>query len=100
MTEFRIWQIAGWTMLHYLWVGGVLGVIAVVGRRGCARREQTCVIWRRYAVSPSWALHLYYTAFLNAMVATTRTVSIASTPPRRRKSASFAPAARAATATA
>lgn len=33
MVEFRIWQIAGWTMLHYLWVGGVLGVIAVVLRR-------------------------------------------------------------------
>jgi len=34
MVEFRIWQIAGWTMLHYLWVGGLLGVIAVVLRRG------------------------------------------------------------------
>src|SRR5208337_769754 len=34
MVEFRIWQIAGWTMLHYLWVGGVLGVIALVLRRG------------------------------------------------------------------
>ncbi len=33
MVEFRIWQIAGWTMLHYLWAGGVLGVIAVVLRR-------------------------------------------------------------------
>ena len=33
MVEFRIWQIAGWTMLHYLWVGGVLGVIALVLRR-------------------------------------------------------------------
>jgi len=37
MTEFRIWQIAGWTMLHYLWVGGVLGVIAVVLRRTLRR---------------------------------------------------------------
>ena len=33
MTDFRIWQIAGWTMLHYLWVGGVLGVVAVTMRR-------------------------------------------------------------------
>ena len=33
MVEFRIWQIAGWTMLHYLWVGGVLGVIALMLRR-------------------------------------------------------------------
>jgi len=33
MTHVGIWQIAGWTMLHYLWVGGVLGVIAAVLRR-------------------------------------------------------------------
>ena len=33
MTDFRIWQIAGWTMLHYLWVGGVLGAIALMMRR-------------------------------------------------------------------
>jgi len=37
MTDFRIWQIVGWTMLHYLWVGGVLGIIAVVLRRGLRR---------------------------------------------------------------
>ncbi len=32
MIDFRIWQIAGWTMLHYLWVGAVLGVIAAAVR--------------------------------------------------------------------
>ncbi len=32
MIGYRIWQIAGWTMLHYLWVGAVLGVAAIVLR--------------------------------------------------------------------
>ena len=32
MIAYRIWQIAGWTMLHYLWVGAVLGVAAIVLR--------------------------------------------------------------------
>ena len=25
MIAYRIWQVAGWTMLHYFWVGGGLG---------------------------------------------------------------------------
>ena len=25
MIGFRLWQIAGWTMLHYFWVGAALG---------------------------------------------------------------------------
>ena len=33
MIDFRIWQIAGWTMLHYLWIGSLLGVAAVAVRR-------------------------------------------------------------------
>src|SRR5271166_1279467 len=27
------WGLAGWTMLHYLWVGGVLAALAAAGRR-------------------------------------------------------------------
>ena len=32
MIDFRIWQIAGWTMLHYLWIGAVLGLLAAAVR--------------------------------------------------------------------
>ena len=32
MIDFRIWQIAGWTMLHYLWVGAVLGILVAAVR--------------------------------------------------------------------
>ena len=32
MIGYRIWQIAGWTMLHYLWVGAALGAAAIVLR--------------------------------------------------------------------
>ena len=28
MIGFRLWQIAGWTMLHYFWVGAALGAAA------------------------------------------------------------------------
>jgi beta-lactamase regulating signal transducer with metallopeptidase domain len=28
----RLWDVAGWTMLHYLWVGGVAGVLAAARR--------------------------------------------------------------------
>ena len=27
------WHVAGWTMLHFLWVGGLLGLAAALGRR-------------------------------------------------------------------
>ncbi len=33
MTGFRLWQIAGWTMLHYFWIGALLGAAAMVLRR-------------------------------------------------------------------
>jgi len=33
MTGARPWLAAGWTMLHFLWVGGALGLVAAVGRR-------------------------------------------------------------------
>lgn len=32
MITFRLWQIAGWTMLHYFWVGAVLGTAALAVR--------------------------------------------------------------------
>jgi len=31
------WGVAGWTMLHYLWVGGVLAALATAGRRALLR---------------------------------------------------------------
>lgn len=34
MIAYRIWQIAGWTMLHYLWVGAALGAGAMLLRLG------------------------------------------------------------------
>jgi hypothetical protein len=33
MIGFRLWQIAGWTMLHYLWLGAALGAAALLLRR-------------------------------------------------------------------
>ena len=27
--ESRSWLVAGWTMLHFLWVGGLLGLLAI-----------------------------------------------------------------------
>ena len=30
MIGFRLWQIAGWTMLHYFWVGAVFIVVGLV----------------------------------------------------------------------
>ena len=32
-TADRLWHVAGWTMLHFLWVGACLGLAAVVLRR-------------------------------------------------------------------
>ena len=32
LMESRLWIAAGWTMLHFLWVGGVLGLLAAAGR--------------------------------------------------------------------
>jgi beta-lactamase regulating signal transducer with metallopeptidase domain len=33
MIASRLWQVAGWTMLHYLWAGAALGLLAFVVRR-------------------------------------------------------------------
>ena len=33
LTGSRPWLVAGWTMLHFLWVGGALGLVAAAGRR-------------------------------------------------------------------
>lgn len=33
MSGFRLWEIAGWTMLHYFWVGAALGVVALLVRQ-------------------------------------------------------------------
>ena len=36
MTGSRPWLAAGWTMLHFLWVGGALGLVAAAGAGPCA----------------------------------------------------------------
>lgn len=33
MNGLRLWQIAGWTMLHYFWVGAALGAVGLLARR-------------------------------------------------------------------
>ena len=33
MIGSRLWEIAGWTMLHYFWVGAALGAAAIFARR-------------------------------------------------------------------
>ena len=33
MIGMRLWQIAGWTMLHYLWVGAAVGAPALLARQ-------------------------------------------------------------------
>ena len=36
MIGSRLWQIAGWTMLHYFWVGAALGAVALLARQSVA----------------------------------------------------------------
>ncbi len=33
MIGSRLWQVAGWTMLHYFWVGAALGAAALLVRQ-------------------------------------------------------------------
>jgi beta-lactamase regulating signal transducer with metallopeptidase domain len=33
MIDLRLWQLAGWTMLHYLWVGAAMGAVALLMRQ-------------------------------------------------------------------
>ena len=33
LTTSRVWTALGWTMLHFIWVGVVVGLVAAVGRR-------------------------------------------------------------------
>jgi beta-lactamase regulating signal transducer with metallopeptidase domain len=45
-----IWQLAGWTMLHYLWIGAALGLAAFAVRRVCQRlpahvRYGAALVW-------------------------------------------------------
>jgi beta-lactamase regulating signal transducer with metallopeptidase domain/tetratricopeptide (TPR) repeat protein len=39
VTGSRPWLTAGWTMLHFLWVGGALGLAAAAGRLALRRAE-------------------------------------------------------------
>jgi hypothetical protein len=34
MNGYRLWQIAGWTMLHYLWLGTAVGAVVLLARAG------------------------------------------------------------------
>lgn len=43
--ESRLWLTAGWTMLHFLWAGGMIGLVAALGCR--ALRSARCQV--RYA---------------------------------------------------
>ncbi len=47
LTGSRAWILAGWTMLHFLWVGAVLGVVGAVLRRLSRRASPE----RRYALA-------------------------------------------------
>ena len=47
MVGFRLWQIAGWTMLHYFWVGVALGAVALLVRQ----RLQSAAASVRYLVA-------------------------------------------------
>ena len=39
VTDSRLWLVAGWTMLHFLWTGTLVGMIAAVGRWVLHRRS-------------------------------------------------------------
>jgi beta-lactamase regulating signal transducer with metallopeptidase domain/5-hydroxyisourate hydrolase-like protein (transthyretin family) len=47
MIGSRLWQVAGWTMLHYFWVGGALGVAALLLRQ----RLRSAAAGARYLVA-------------------------------------------------
>ena len=32
LMESRIWETMGWTMIHFLWVGSLIGMFAAAGR--------------------------------------------------------------------
>ncbi len=37
MTGSRAWMLAGWTMIHFLWVGGAIGTLAGAARLAMRR---------------------------------------------------------------
>ena len=39
LTDSRLWLVAGWTMLHFLWIGALVGIVAAVGRWLLRRRS-------------------------------------------------------------
>lgn len=32
LMESQLWQVAGWTMLHFMWIGTLIGLLALAGR--------------------------------------------------------------------
>ncbi len=75
MIDFRIWQIAGWTMLHYLWVGSVLGIAAAAARLLMRSRGANL----RYAAALTCFAALGIAPLPIAVVVTSR---LSSPPPR------------------
>ena len=45
--EMPYWEIAGWTMLHFLWAGSLLAVAAAGGRFSVATRGSAGPLWLR-----------------------------------------------------
>jgi beta-lactamase regulating signal transducer with metallopeptidase domain len=33
LMQVHLWTVAGWTMIHFFWVGGAIGLLAALGRR-------------------------------------------------------------------
>ncbi len=54
LTSSPVWTAAGWTMLHLVWVGGAIGLVAALARRllRSARPEA------RYGVALAWLVVL------------------------------------------
>ncbi|MCI0331924.1 MAG: DUF1559 domain-containing protein [Planctomycetes bacterium] len=50
----EVWHIAGWTMLHYLWLGALVGVVALVSRALLHRAAPNV----RYTVALGWLMLL------------------------------------------
>ena len=49
MIDARLWQVAGWTMLHYFWIGALLGAVSLFVRW----QLRTLAVTVRYAVALS-----------------------------------------------
>src|SRR4051794_15793952 len=62
ITQSPAWYSAGWTMLHFLWIGAMLGAMALTCRVALARADARV----RYAVALFWMIVLALTPLLIA----------------------------------